>query len=496
MTYPVTKLAFAWSLLGMLTLSHAAHALSFRPVERHPTGKAPHSVASGDVDGDGVIDLVTANRVDDTASILLGDGSGGFRVRFACPVGNQPRAVALGDFNGDGWLDIVTHNVNEDQNDEPTVSILLNLGLGDGTFEDAVDSASVHEGVDYVFPRTVAPVDVDGDGALDLLLGYQGADFVAVLFGDGQGGFGDLLVLEDMFHTGFVAAARIDGDDILDVCSSGGTWHRGLGNRQFAVEPTTHQMRNAAGCTLADIDSDGDLDLLVARYIQRGEVVILENIQLPDGNTVLRPLPSSLLVGEHPEHLVATDLDGDGDVDLAVANHRGNSVTLLENTGLDSFVPAGTPAVTRGPRWIVARDLNGDGRVDLATAGFSADDVAVLLAEAPSTPLRRPATFLRGDCNGDGQVSAAATDSVFLLEFNFLGKNEPPCLAACDVNGDGEVRGRVDDALYLLNFLFLGGQKPAAPYPQCGTQPEADDALSCDAESPRCGLISAPLRQH
>ena len=65
--------------------------------------------------------------------------------------------------------------------------------------------------------------------------------------------------------------------------------------------------------------------------------------------------------------------------------------------------------------------------------------------------------FVRGDCDGDTVVSGIVTDAVFLLNFNFLGRGVPGCLAACDANGDGDVRGSVNDAVYLLNFNFKGG---------------------------------------
>jgi len=76
------------------------------------------------------------------------------------------------------------------------------------------------------------------------------------------------------------------------------------------------------------------------------------------------------------------------------------------------------------------------------------------------------AFFLRGDCNGQGDVSLS--DSLFLLYYLFLGSAEPPCLAACDANDDGVVAGSLSDALHILNYLFLGGPQPPAPFPECG----------------------------
>jgi len=88
--------------------------------------------------------------------------------------------------------------------------------------------------------------------------------------------------------------------------------------------------------------------------------------------------------------------------------------------------------------------------------------------------------FIRGDCNGDGQVTGQVTDAVFLLNYNFLGGEVPPCSAACDINADGAWTGQVTDAVYILNYNFLGGPAPPAPFPKCGVSTlESDEALGC-----------------
>ncbi|MBI4603975.1 MAG: immunoglobulin domain-containing protein [Planctomycetes bacterium] len=94
--------------------------------------------------------------------------------------------------------------------------------------------------------------------------------------------------------------------------------------------------------------------------------------------------------------------------------------------------------------------------------------------------------FIRGDCNGDGDTRSV-TDAVFLLAFNFLGGEEPPCLAACDANGDGKVIGIVGDAVYVLGFNFLGGPPPLSPFPDCGPgQLAGDEALGCNRGPEGC----------
>jgi len=95
--------------------------------------------------------------------------------------------------------------------------------------------------------------------------------------------------------------------------------------------------------------------------------------------------------------------------------------------------------------------------------------------------------FIRGDCNGDGQVTGQVTDAVFLLNYNFLGMGAPPCSAACDVNGDGSWTGQVTDAVYILNYNFMGMTPPPAPFPGCGISTLAsDEALGCETATTNC----------
>ncbi len=89
--------------------------------------------------------------------------------------------------------------------------------------------------------------------------------------------------------------------------------------------------------------------------------------------------------------------------------------------------------------------------------------------------------FVRGDCNGDGNVIGQVGDAVFVLNFNFTGGPVPVCMAACDSNADGNVIGQVGDAIYTLNFNFLGGPAIPAPFPECATSTAEDDvALGCE----------------
>jgi hypothetical protein len=105
----------------------------------------------------------------------------------------------------------------------------------------------------------------------------------------------------------------------------------------------------------------------------------------------------------------------------------------------------------------------------------ASNDVEVRMTAEPD-----PVAFIRGDCDGDSRASGSVTDGLYLLAFNFIGGEPPPCLAACDADGDGEVVGIVNDALYMLQHSFSSGPAPPEPYPNCGPEPDPR-GLSCDA---------------
>src|SRR6267378_2390981 len=147
-----------------------------RSVYFAPGGGFPWSIAAGDFNRDGKLDLAVSNYGDNSLSVLLGNGDGTFQAPLTSPVGTNPAQVTVGDFNGDGKLDLAVSSVANN-----TVAVLL--GNGDGTFRPA-PSLTVGNG-----PAGVAVGDFNGDGKQDLAVANLNDNTLSVLLGNGDGTF-------------------------------------------------------------------------------------------------------------------------------------------------------------------------------------------------------------------------------------------------------------------------------------------------------------------
>src|SRR5262249_10931169 len=134
---------------------------TFQAPHGYPAGPGPYSVAVGDFNHDNRSDLVVTNFENGGAPykvyVLLGNGDGSFQDPVPYGLGNDSRSVAVGDLNGDGDLDLAVTSLNSN-----TVTVLL--GNGDGTFTDGANYPTGHG------PRSVAIVDTNRDGILDLVM--------------------------------------------------------------------------------------------------------------------------------------------------------------------------------------------------------------------------------------------------------------------------------------------------------------------------------------
>ena len=173
-------------------------------------GNGPDAVTAADVNGDGKVDLISANGTDSTLSVLTNNGSGEFVLAGTYPVGNEPYVVAAADVNGDGKVDLITANFGGGGGN--TLTALTNNGSGGFVFSSTltVGNGSI----------CVAVADVNGDGKVDLISANLDDDTLSVLTNNGTGGFGFATNLNVGPAPQWVTAADVNGDGRVDLISA------------------------------------------------------------------------------------------------------------------------------------------------------------------------------------------------------------------------------------------------------------------------------------
>ncbi len=410
------------ALAALLSLASVARAQS--PEFRTPlldAGFYPVFVAAGDLDGDGLPDLVTTNE--ETVFVMRQVSPGAFAAPVAAALQDWIDEPVLADLDLDGDLDVAAPVDFGAAGAPDFVGVLL--GDGDGMLSAPVLLDTAQD------PSDLAIADLDADGAPDLLAPGSAGTRISVFLGVGDGSFAPKVDVSAGLSPFKIDVGLANGDDDVDVVALafGGTCKTlaGDGAGGLTEVASVEVGSKAREISVGDVDSDGDLDALVS-YAEATNYRVL----LGDGAAGFVPqpfvlAPSTTLDGE------LADLDEDGDDDLVVLldeveqipEWTGFIVQLSHGDG--TFAAPVGYGTNRTPADLVVADLNRDGDLDLfATAPFTFPQItAVLLpgrGDGSFGPLLRtgdaPEEAVLADLDGDGVrelvVACGAGDGVAL----------------------------------------------------------------------------------
>ena len=383
----------------------------------YDVGSSPYGVFAADINGDNIMDILTANSYSDNVSVLFGKGDLEFEhsPQGAVEIGIGPRDINLVDLNGDNILDIVSANTYSD-----SVSVIL--GHGYGYFVNPVrENLNFFDVKEAGFPADPIPYDlsvsgIDIDGFHYLATSNYLSDSVSVIYWNETSG---LIQLPQSLSVGTepvaIAISDLNQDGYSDIITAneGGnsvSVLKGGGGATFTSEGQISIMgAQPSGVFTFDVNGDGDPDIITSNS-GSDDVSVL----IGDGNlNFIESTNGPFSVGSNPRDLYVRDVNNDDHPDIITTNKDSNNITILFGDGSLDFnlisqmsIPVGT-----SPTGIFVEDINEDNIMDVITANTNSHDISILYGNGTgSFPVTvnfsvglQPGKVFVSDVNGEGK---------------------------------------------------------------------------------------------
>ncbi len=366
------------------------------------TGANPYNIAIGDLDGDGKPDLVVANYGSNTISVFRNTSTGGsitaasFAAKVDFTTGNGPFGIAIGDLDGDGKPDLAVTNGGIGS---ASLSVFRNTSTA-----GSITTASFAAKVDFATgtsPLGVAIGDLDGDGKPDIVVA-NGVSYTVSVFRNTSTA-GSITTASFAAKVDFATGNRpedvtigdLDGDGKPDLVVANAfsnsvsvfrnTSTGSITPGSFAAKVDFNTGVNPYNIAIGDLDGDGKPDLVMANSLDNTVSVLRNTSTTGSITTASFAAKVDFATGSGPGVVAIGDLDGDGKLDIAVANSGNNTVSVFRNTSTGGSITTASftakvdfpTGVGSAPPGVAIGDLNGDGRPDLATANSGSNTASV-----------------------------------------------------------------------------------------------------------------------
>lgn len=453
---------------------------TFQTALQHDTPRLASALAIADFNSDGRPDIGLSSFNDNTFTIFPQNAIGTFAGAPAASftADGLPVSLAAGDFNKDGHLDVAgSINISN--------KAVAYYGNGSGSLTARTRLSLINQQNNYIPSGILAP-DLNNDGSSDIVTAGIGTITIAAALSTTGNAF-----LAPTFYQADTAQQRVtsgdfNGDGMVDIVvantySAFGndiSLFLGNGDGTFQTGRIFAAGANSYDVVADDFNGDGNLDLAVVNTLGPAEGTV--SILLGDGSGSLAA-PVAYPVGVGPYYASSGDFNRDGKRDLAVSNNNDGTVSILSGNGDGTFQAALDFPAGGAPNQLITADLNGDGLEDLITANGYGGYITVLLGKGDGTFLpaqhfwaNSTSTLAVGIFSGSDRIDIAVADGkrggVKLLSNTTvpaLAAGYPTVVPATSTSAFVMAKSSVAGAVYAV-CLPSGSSAPTAPQIKAG----------------------------